>query len=454
MLKSRYDAVFLGKTPWALVHAILWRQRGSDVLVIDDKTLSTVSAGHRWVSALERSALEEIGFKYKINVLKDLESYIKPARLKVHTPKLQWCTGSSVQDNLREFVRKFPVFQTKIIYKAIDNVDLDQDLKNVQTAFWQWFHSFEVREKNTSPFVALDCLWFTEFQKLLSEELLRPYQDPQGGELAQLVTAYSAATSQVIKYNFTSHEAAYMAMRLLSPVWEIDMRWIERELVRELEVKGGHFKEAGIQSWQIWDGKVDAALLDSYEGVIRFDRLLLYGFPPGESTLQCVFNEKVFRSLETCWKSETSDLFIKNRSEITAMTGPTLLGTDIPVMLFEDQPNISILNVLVEEREGAKPDFYRKDAANLAHPFLMQIMNNFSDKESKSLTGIGWDLWLEETKSNLGQFRSVDMHQRRQVDVIDRDNQSTLQEIEYWGPLMTQRFALLGFLTEIVWDLD
>ena len=86
-----------------------------------------------------------------------------------------------------------------------------------------------------------------------------------------------------------------MCLSLISQVWEIDCRWFERELVRELHECGGHTKKTAINSWQIYKQRVEAALLDSYEGVISHDRLLLYGLPPLDGQLQCHFDVRTFR---------------------------------------------------------------------------------------------------------------------------------------------------------------
>ena len=52
MLKSRYQAVFLGLTPYSLIHALLLRKRGREVLVVDDVRLATDSPGPRRLTLL------------------------------------------------------------------------------------------------------------------------------------------------------------------------------------------------------------------------------------------------------------------------------------------------------------------------------------------------------------------------------------------------------------------
>lgn len=453
MLKSRYHTMFLGKTPWGLVHAYALRLKGQDVLVVDDKNISTLSASYRWLSQFEIQLLSHLAKKMDHPALGELESYLTPARLKVFTPHHQWLTGLSVKDNLREFVRKFEVFQTETLLKAIESDSLDEDLLQMSKVFVPWFQSFEVRKKPSAPFSYTQCAWFNEFQKILISELNRPYQSEKPNELPQLVMAYFAATSQVIKYNFTHHEAAFLALKLLGPLFELDVRWMERELIRSLEAIGGHFKQASIQSWQFWDKHVEAALLDSYEGVISFDRLLLYGFPQPQAEVECQFSEKIYRGLESLWTHPKQNLVPQTRSELTTMTAGHLIGTDVPVMIFEEEHTQSKLHVLVEEKPAALPRFYRKEAMELALPLVRHIMSDFDEQFSKVIESDVWDIWLEETQLNEASGQNLYLHDSRNVKVLRRNNQTELLNFEYWGPLMNKRFGTLSFLTEIVWDL-
>ncbi len=453
MLKSRYHAFFLGKTPWGLLHAYALRKKGQDVLVVDDKNISTASCAYRWLNQFEVHQLQLLGQKIDHPAMSELQSYLSPARVKVFTPKHQWVTGPTVRDNLREFVRKFDVFQTETLLKAIESDQLDFDLEQMANTFIPWFQSFEVRKKPSAPFSYPQCAWLQEFQKILVTELNRPYESAKPNELPQLVMSYFAATSQTIKYNYTQHEAAYMALKLLSPLFELDVRWMERELIRSLEAVGGHYKEASIQSWQFWKEQVEAALLDSYEGVISFDRLLLYGFPKPHAEVECHFNEKIYRGLETTWNHRQQELVATNRSELVTMTAPHLIGTDVPVMIFEDQPSSSTLHVLVEEKPGALPQFYRMEAMELAQPFLNHIMPQYADQFVQFQPQEGWDIWLEETQLNERVSNQIYLHESREVRVYRRDNQTLLKDFECWGPVMNKRFGNLGFLTEILWDL-
>ncbi len=453
MLKSRYHAFFLGKTPWGLLHAYALRKKGQDVLVVDDKNVSTSSSAYRWLSQFEVQQLQHLGEKIDHPAMGEIYSYLTPARVKVFTPKHQWVSGPTVRDNLREFVRKFEVFQTETLLKAIDSDHLEEDLNQMAKAFIPWFQSFEVRKKPSAPFSYPQCAWLQEFQKILITELNRPYESGKPNELPQLVMSFFAATSQMIKYNFTQHEAAFMALKLLSPLYELDVRWMERELIRSLEAVGGHYKEASIQSWQFWKEQVEAALLDSYEGVISFDRLLLYGFPKPHAEVECHFKEKVYRGLETSWAHSSQELVASQRSELIAMTAGHLIGTDVPVMILEDQPRETTLQVLVGDKPGSLPQFYRSEAMELAQPLLTHTMPHLSKSLGNFESRAAWDIWLEETQLNERVSQQVYLHESREVEVYRRDNQTLLKDFEYWGPMMNKRFGNLGFLTEMLWDL-
>lgn len=451
MLKSRYHAIFLGKTPWSLLHASILSQRGKDVLVIDDQSLAVATGGHRWLTLLEIEALLSLAEKFHVEELKALDAFIKPAQIKIQTPRFQWVSGLEVRDNLREFVRKFPCFQTPILLEALEKADVTGDLLKVQKSFLEWFVSPQARSRATAPFVAQGVGWFLEFQRLLTEELSKSYEKPGDGALSQLVAAYHCATSQVVKYNFCAHEAAYISMRLLSPLKELDERWFEREIIRGMTEQGAHLKRTGVQSWQIWDSRVEAILLSSYEGVIGHDRLLLYGFPPDVSALKCEMNQRVFRGLETQWQEAFKPIVEEPIAEMVCLTETSMMGTDMPIMVLESGQKNTRLQVLVEERPGAKPDFYRAEAQSLAHGMVRSAITQTEEWWARDKKVNNWDIWVEEAVARPSRGQ-IELHEKRSIDIIERETGEKLSGVRYWGPLMTQRFGVLGYLAELRWD--
>ena len=449
MLKSHYQAVFWGKTPWSLLHALLWRLRGSEVLVIDDTTLLTRSAAHRWLSSLEILELKALGERYKIKPLLALDGFIRPSRLKIHTPQIQWVSQEHAQDNLRELVRKFPIFQTPLLLSALENATVAQDLARINRNFVEWFTSAQTRKRPVTAFRPTECPWFVEFQRLLLVALTRPYSSGKQCDVSQFVTAYSAATGQVVKYGHSEHETTYLALRLLSPMWELDQRWFEREMLRELESYGAHCKRAGIQSWQLGGDRVEAALLNSYEGVVVHERLLMYGFPLATAALQCRFKQRVYRGLEMIWPHHEKSLLEGPRAESCVVASNEMMGTDMPLAIWEDTQEAARLVVLVEERPGAKPEFYRAEAMEGLKPLLRQALG----PEILQLTkkSEAWPLWLGEDYAV--SHKAMDLHEWREIQVLERESRAPVLGVNYWGPLMTEKFGLLGYLTELRWDM-
>lgn len=254
MLKSRYHAVFLGLTPYSLVHALLLRKKGQDVLVVDDAQLATDSPGLRRLTILELKTLKDLGDKHQLAPLQQLHHFLRPSTITIHLPTTQWVSGPRVLDNLREFVRKFSFLQTPLLLESLrrPNEELHADLDRAASEFIHWFNSPLVRSRAMPVFNHNSQSWLSEFQRLLFEEHGKAYAGPEVSPLTQLLAAYSATTDQVVKYDLTAHESWAMVLRLLSPVWELDRRWFERELMRELHEQGGHTKKTAINSWQIY----------------------------------------------------------------------------------------------------------------------------------------------------------------------------------------------------------
>lgn len=67
--------------------------------------------------------------------------------------------------------------------------------------------------------------------------------------------------------------------------------------------------------------------------------------------------------------------------------------------------------------------------------------------------GTTWDVWVEETIMGAASKGPLMLHEKREIKIVDRERQEALTGVQYWGPLINQRFGVLGYLTELRWDL-
>lgn len=456
MLKSRYQAMCLGLSPWSLIHALILRQQGKDVLVVDDQNLATDAPGLHRLTLLELASLRDLGHRKHLPLLADLSAFLRPTTLTVHLPSQQWIAGPEVLHNLREFVRKFKFLQTPSLLATLERPEseLRAELERVTQEFVQWFNSSLVRQRGMLPFTSNSAAWVSEFQRLVFEEHARPYTGPEVSGLTQLIAAYSSTTDQVVKYRLDPHESWVLCFRLLSPVWELDRRWFERELTRALIAAGGHTKKSRVHSWQIYRNRVEAALLDSYEGVISHDRLLLYGFPPPEGQLQCRFKERTFRGVEFTWGDPMATPAVEEEAlKLTAFTSSGQLGTTLPVGFMEQGPGHGRLVALVAEAQGMKQEFAHKEAWENLSGHLQRALPFGATPWEKAKPRRSWGFWVEEgPRARRSPKSSLMHHERRGVEVVDRITQEPLSGVELWGPLRSQYFGAVGFLSDLRWD--
>lgn len=452
MLKSHYQLVFWGKCPWSLLHALLWRKKGRDVLVIDDPRLATRASFGPTLSALELSCLADLGQRFGVELLGDLAPFLQVTALRVHTEKLHWTTGQSVRDNLRELLRKIPRFQTPTLLAALESSALEEDYRLAVSQYLVWFRSEGVRRSRTAPYRLSKVAWLQELQELAEAELQESATGTASTPLKELVTALYAVLGQVVKYGVGSEESAALMLRLLSPTYRLDQRWFEREILRELQAQGGHFKHTSVQSWQDWQGKLDALLLDSYEGVLTFERLLVYGDPPPTAELQLHFGEKVYRAVcfEFTLDDEGEGSAHTIPHELLAHTGQTMLGTDMPVVLFERTGTRVQARVLVLERPAAKVEFYVAETRELVQAILHERGPWSASTLGEVRPDTSWDLWVEENS-----LRPLPrLHQRRAIHLARPLEGRALEGAGHWGQLIGQRFGATGYLTELLWDLS
>jgi len=256
------------------------------------------------------------------------------------------------------------------------------------------------------------------------------------------------AMGESVKHRFGAHELWPLVLRLLSPVWELDRRWLERELVRELGERGGQTKKAGIKSWQIYQQRVEAALLDSYEGVVAHDRLLLYGFPLADGAFQFRFQQRLLQGLQFNWGDLDVIPFSEDLSPaLIGMTTSAQLGTNLAGSFLEVEGSSGRLVAIVAHPPGSKSDFHREEAwaflsrgAQTCAPQLPWQQARFKG---------GWGQWLEDV-SDSGEARATwEHHARREVDVVDRISREKLRGVEVWGPLRSKHLGVLGLLTDL-----
>lgn len=452
MLKSRYQAVFLGLTPYSLIHAILLRQRNQDVLVVDDGQLATDSPGLQRLTLLELMALKEIGDKYQIPSLQQLSNFLHTSTLRVHLPSSQWSSGAMVKDNLREFVRKFSFLQTPLLLQTLERPaqELEAELERAVYEFLRWFNSPLVRQRAVGPYIPHSVDWLGEFQRLVSLEQAKEYKGPELSIFTQMLAAYAACTDQVVKYELGPHESWAMGLHLLSPVWELDRRWFERELMRELHQIGGHTKKTAIHSWQIYKNRVEAALLNSYEGVISHDRLLLYGMPPLDGQLQCQFNVRTFRGLEFTWRlTPTLPVGEQTMTELTAFTSSDQMGTAIPLGFMEGRGEDTRMVALIAEAPGAKQEFSMQEAWDSLSSHLKRAAPFEPFTHTKPVSHRSWGYWVEDLGKKKTSKAPIMHHERRPVEIIDRVSRELLSGVEFWGPLRASRFGPVGFLADL-----
>jgi hypothetical protein len=110
------------------------------------------------------------------------------------------------------------------------------------------------------------------------------------------------------------------------------------------------------------------------------------------------------------------------------------------------------LVALVAESIGAKQEFSYQEAwetltthLNRATPFEQVAWQHARPRRS-------WGFWVEENRDSLGARTPLMHHERRSVEIIDRINQEPLSGVEFWGPLRSQRFGLIGFLADLRTD--
>jgi hypothetical protein len=347
-------------------------------------------------------------------------------------------------------MRKLSFLNTPVLQAARASGEdaLKADLQRACTDYLAWLRSPPVRQRARPAWDSTAASWINEFHHLCLAEHSAPYEGPEIPALTQLLTAFASALGSEVKYRFGAHELWPLVLRMLSPVVEKDHRWMEHELARELTARGGQTKLAGVHSWQFYRGHVEAALLDSYEGVVCHGRLLLHGFPPDGDALQCSFAQPLFMGLRFVAGDINPDPFEASaRPIVVGFTSSPQLGTDIPAGVGEAEGPQGRLIVLAREVPGGRPEFARDAALTHAQSFMAPVLPGPAWSAARFQGR--WGRWIEDLDTSGEARRPFDHHARRTVRVLDRDAREELAGVEFAGPLRPRHLGLLGFVTDL-----
>ena len=440
MLKNHYDSVIIGKGFISLLEALKNAENKKSVLVIDDPRFQTGSNQTDFISDIELRFLTEIGVKYSLSELEQLQDVLSLRPYQLHGGGKSILLGMGPHQNARELWRKFAEFIPAESLKLL--------LAMNENDFNNWYNSeilrFTAELKQSfakgrplkfnfqGPAFILD--WIDNFKKWLNTS----YKEENSLDPRVLIHLSSSLFEDKIKKYLDDSEFPFYFLRWISPLYQVNNYQLGMMLERSLNSRGGDLKKTTIQDWQIHQNRLFHVLLSTFEGVISMEETQIYGHLPEDAPFISQTPHQIYQFASVGDLSDEEIGSPHSMLELHFLTQAERLGGERSLRYFVFNQNGIRAFYPYAVMPGTRPEFSREliykdvveDFARFHRPlqkinFLpsrRQILQLEGQSEKEAFATHQWPLVL-----------------RSEVD-------RPVLAVHYEGPFKYQRFGIIGHL--------
>jgi hypothetical protein len=438
MLKNRYHEILIGQGLISLIRGVISLSRNRSTLLIDDARFMTESYPSLYLSELEIHAFLRLGKKYSIPELIDIRKFLTPARIDFVFENNRTQMGRGPLLNLKELLRKFPELidesDLDIIYKLEDeefHLMLMKELVRFENLSYEGF----LRAK-TQRFEIQGPAWLKSIFSRLKDRFNRPYEKSGSLKYASLLHLLGVSFEEKLKTSLSDDEIAFYFFRLLSPVYRLQEYFLSSQLKRRLSLLGGDFKESKVQFWQFYRGRFENLLLESFEGVISGERVLIFSdIPEGVPfKLRTPFGQ--FKKCEIRPQKRKSSPFPS--SSVSYLTHSSQLGSQVPFSVVSGLPEFESFHWPYPDLLGSKTSFYETDALKSFGEYQANLPFSCEQTEFNSIGQTTLDLRNQAFTSS-SDSKGIP---RLPLQIIAEER--LIEGFEYWGLFRYQKLGLLA----------
>ncbi|MFY7993156.1 MAG: hypothetical protein ACOVP4_07695 [Bacteriovoracaceae bacterium] len=443
MLKNHYDSVLVGKGVLSLLQAVKNSSQNKSVLLIDDSRFQTLSHQSDYISDIELRFITEIGAKFGLNELEDLQDCLSLCPYQLHGGSKSILLGMTPYQNAKEMWRKFSHFLGDDTLKLLLNIE--------ESEFNLWYDSEVLRftqELKLSfqkarpmkfsfqgPHGILD--WINGTKKWLAKS----YNGESSLEARLMVHLSSGLFEDKIKKYLDDSDFAYYLLRWISPLYQVDNYRLEMMLERSLVNRGGDIKKTSIQDWQIHENRLFHVLLSTYEGVISMDQTEIYGHLPEDAPFISMNPYQIYQ-FASVGDLNDEDLTPSHQMlELHLVAEAERLGGERPLRHFVFNQNGIRAFYPYLAMPGTRPEFSRElifkdaslDFARFHRP-LQKI--NFASSRRQMM----------DSETNLMKEAFAIHYWPLRTEGGDRQ----ISGVTYQGPFKFQRYGIIGHLLSLL----
>ncbi len=448
MLRESYHCGIVGLNYISLLYALITLKSDKTTLIVNDPELFLANKWLLNIGYVERSTLIQIGQKYDIDCLVNIDNYLIEENTILYMNEKLVELSNSPFINIKEMARKFPDSFSHVYIEKLESCDPEEFderffelLEKISENAMEDYLNGELDQifKDCQDFELNDVLEsflnFLDEDKLVTKQLHYVLQ-------VMFQTVFSSAKGNL--------ESKFLLTSLISPRFRIDYETLQEELMLEFRKLGGDLIQTNIKDWGITDHRLKYWLLNTVDGVIQVDESFYFGkiseLQPFES--EDLGTEFLSISLECYIDHDFIEIF---RNKRICFSGEKRMGSDFPyweVYINED----GMLNAVYTFANylGTKASFYYHHAIEDVFQSL-QIMLPGIDKAdfiARSKLSRGSDIWFEyspEQKALLHPHHKHDFSQfYHKVDT------QVLKGIKLCGPKRSRSLGLFSYLLDII----
>ncbi len=268
MIDKHYDDVIIGSGYLSSLLGLVWSKQGRKVLVLEDERITDYSFSNCLLSNLE-----VFWIRQSLGDLISLDTFLSPVRYELKLEHGRVLLGGDFKENLREFARKSYLFDKNawlLLGELFNRDDLIGEMSSE-------INDIKNRDDVRRFFKKSDI-----FQKFFSQ-----YKDLRNDKTFDEISRAIYPLLGIKIQNFLNEKSLqYFLYRLLSPAYLLDAKSFHEAMKGVLHQERIGHKESRIKEIEIYKGKIENIVLDSFEGVITPKKLWINGGISADFPLQ------------------------------------------------------------------------------------------------------------------------------------------------------------------------
>ena len=447
MLRKSYDTCILGQNYISLIYGLISVIKNNNTLIIEESEKSFASKWCQNIGYLERSVLLNLGEKYDIEVLKNIDTYLLEQNtiVNLNDTLVEFC--DSPYANIKEIARKMPDCFSDIYHQHFMNINsdvFDQD-------FFKYLdqlsvHSFDYFEKED-----IDSAFNSESSLQMNElfEHFFNYLEMNTLVTKQFHYILQVMFQSVFSSGISAVESKYLLISILSPRYKVDYTYMRDDLLEEYRALGGDTKSAKVADWGIRDNYLEYILLGSIDGVIKTNKTYYFD----QTAVELPFRNKTegipFKSIEVRYtvQHEFVSSFMNKR---IIFTTEARMGSDFPYWeIFIDEDGKMVASYSYADYLGTKASFYYQHALEDIFTSLEAVLPGFEREPFFNTAKVttGFDIWYEyppEQKAMLHPHHNFALK-----DLYQISGNTKIQGISHCGPNRTKSLGFLSYMLDV-----